>query len=347
VKPVLVLVVVLVLVSVPAAADCPSAPPLPGPGSVDPFRPPAPKATELNAAAKTLYRQGKWEEARAQYRAAEAADPDFLAPRLNVACSFVRQERFREATDEVRALLERAYVPWAREVFEAADLGALRVRPEMADVRAAMAAAATSWGADLDGSVLFVARQRPPLHVPAEGAGVFILNPHQEVWAFTARTGRYRQITAEDGHVLALARAADGRRIAYVTAEKLVRGAAGGDVALRGVIVRELALASMASNPPARIEGDVRRLELGSGKRGFVVRVEADRGSGRYELGADGALTPLADPPGRAHPAPVVLTGHGVTPAAPVSVEIPCGRGRKKVVLRGGAGAAPAGLPIP
>ena len=52
-----------------------------GPAWRDPFRAPAPAATELNAAAKVLYRQGKWEEARAQYRAAEAADPDFLAPR--------------------------------------------------------------------------------------------------------------------------------------------------------------------------------------------------------------------------------------------------------------------------
>src|SRR5262249_39611700 len=40
----LVLVFVLVLVLAPtAAADCP---PRPGPGSVDPFRPPAPEATE-------------------------------------------------------------------------------------------------------------------------------------------------------------------------------------------------------------------------------------------------------------------------------------------------------------
>ena len=100
-----------------------------------------------------VYRQGKWDEARAKYRAAEEADADFLAPRLNVACSFVRQERFDEATAEVRALLDRAYMPWSREVLEAADLGALKVQPQMAAVRAALASAAAAWGAGLDDAV--------------------------------------------------------------------------------------------------------------------------------------------------------------------------------------------------
>src|SRR5678816_2765603 len=128
----------------------------PGLGSDDPFRPPAPKATELNSAGKSYYRDGKWEEARIEYRAATTADPTFLAPRLNVACSFVRQERLAEATAEVEALLKLAYVPWAREVLEAADLGALKPRPEMARIRRAMTAAAAAWGAGLDDAIVFV-----------------------------------------------------------------------------------------------------------------------------------------------------------------------------------------------
>jgi len=175
----------------PAAAPaCLPATPLPGLGAVDPFRLPDAKATELNSAGKTYYRDGKWEEARIEYRAAEAADPTFLAPRLNIACSFVRQERFAEATAEVEALLARAYVPWAREVLEAFDLGALKPRPEMARIRRAMTAAATAWGADLDDAVLFVGRARAPLKIPPTGPGFFILNPHQEVYAFLPTTGR-------------------------------------------------------------------------------------------------------------------------------------------------------------
>jgi len=262
----------------PCASDAAAS----GPGTLDPFRAPAPRAVELNAAGLVPYRQGKWEEARAQYRAALAADPEFLAPKLNIASSFVRQERFAEATAEVVALLDLAYVPWAREVREAADLGALKVRPEQKEIERAMAAAAAKWGEGLDASVLFVARLRPPLHVP-DGPGVFVLNPRQEVWAYSPRTRRYRQLTTEDGHVVALARSADRRRISYVTAEKLVRGARPDDVALRGVAVHELTLATMTVAPPARVDGDVRRLEIFSnlflnipeGKRRRLLRNDA------------------------------------------------------------------------
>ena len=64
----------------------------PGPGVVDPFHVPSDAAKQLNADALAFYRQGRWDEARAKYQAALAADPDFLAPAMNIACSFVRRQ---------------------------------------------------------------------------------------------------------------------------------------------------------------------------------------------------------------------------------------------------------------
>ena len=281
----------------PPARGCLPAPTLPGLGVVDPFRPPDPKATELNSAGKSYYRDGKWEEARIEYRAAETADPTFLAPRLNVACSFVRQERFAEATAEVEALLARAYVPWAREVLEAFDLGALKPRPEMARIRRAMTAAAAAWGADLDDAVLFVGRARAPLKIPATGPCFFILNPHQEVYAFLPTTGRFRQLTSEDGRVLALLRTPDRRRVVYVTAEKLIRGAKDDDVALRGVAIGELTLATMTAEPPIRVAGDVRRVELAAVGAMVTFRIDGDRVSGLFRRADRGGLDPLAPSP--------------------------------------------------
>jgi hypothetical protein len=338
----------------------------PGPGVTDPFQPPARQASELNAAAKVVYRQGKWEEARAQYRAAEAADPSFLAPRLNIACSFVRQERFDEAVAEVKGLLERAFVPWSREVLEAADLGALKVQPQMAEVKQVLAAGAAAWGAGLDESLIFVARLRAPLRVPSDGGGAFILNPHQEVFAFLPATGRFRQLTAEDGHVVAVALAPDRRRIVYVTAEKLVRGPGPDAVTLDGVALGELTLATMSAGPPVRIAGAVRRIEIGGTPHGFVFRIDGERTSGLYALGgAQGALVPQG---GRKVPgAPLaVLTPGGTLPAPAATLPGACpvtardtsaaGGGRSVVVsLRGhpprtlGAalGAGLSGLPLP
>jgi hypothetical protein len=311
-----------------------------GPGSLDPFRATAPKALELNAAGLVPYRQGRWDEARAQYRAALAADPEFLAPKLNIASSFVRQERFGEATAEVVSLLDRAYVPWARQIREAADLGALKTRPEMKQIEAAMAASAARWGEGLDASVLFVARVRPPLHIP-DGPGVFILNPRQEVWAYSPRTHRYRQLTTEDGHVVALARSRERRRILYVTAEKLVRGSRPDDVALRGVAVHELTLATMAVSPPARLETDVRRLEIFGN---FFLNIPDGKRARYFRNDGAGTLvgTGFAGLLGRPL---VTLTGAGVSPEPKDRSEGPCPL--PELALKQGQGAGRTGLPIP
>jgi hypothetical protein len=344
-----------------AADPCASAEPASGPGALDPFRPPAPKALELNAAGKIPYRQGKWDEARADYRAALAADPEFLAPRLNVACSFVRQERFAEATAEVVALLDRAYVPWAREILEAADLGALKVRLEMKEIERALAASAAKWGEGLDASVLFVARQRQPLHIP-DGPGVFLLNPRQEVWAYSPRTRRYRQLTTEDGHVVALASA--GGRVVYVTAEKLVRGTTASEVTLRGVTIHVLAPTTMTAESSTPVDGDVKSLSITEGARVFFS-IWGDRAHGLYRLGDQGRLVEAAVPH-HLPPPLVVLTGHGVNPvrerrlggACPMVVRqqgVESGPGPLMVGpprgpftrLATGEGAGLAGLPIP
>jgi hypothetical protein len=353
-----------------AVTGCaPQKPPV-GPGVADPFRAPDSQATELNAAAKVLYRQGKWEEARTEYRAAEAADPTFLAPRLNVACSFVRQERFGEAVSEVRALIDRAYVPWSREVREAADLGALKVQPQRVELQRALVSAAAAWGAGLEESVIFVGRLRAPLHVPPDGAGEFILNPHQEVFAFTPSTGLYRQLTAEDGHVVAVALAPDRRRIVYVTAGKLVRGAKPDVVALDGVALGELTLATMTVDAPIPIAGTVRRIEIGGTPHGFAYRIEGDRTNGRFIAGATVGANRTLVPVGGAARLPgaplAVLTAAGALPVASVTIPGGCsvvardqksvGGGRTIVLARHGQppriiggllGAGLSGLPLP
>jgi hypothetical protein len=345
--------------------------PAPGPGLLDPFRPPTAKATELNAAGKVPYRQGKWEEARTLYRAAIDADPDFLAPHLNIACSFVREERFAEAMTETVALLDRAYVPWAHEILGATDLGALKPRAEMQTLRAAMARAAARWGEDLDASVLFVARQRAPLRVP-DGPGVFLLNPQQEVWAFTPRTRRYRQLTTEDGHVVALALSSENHRVVYVTAEKLVRGAKSDDLALRGVSIHELTLATMTPGLSAQVPGDVRRIDIEHGiatlKDLFMFDIEGDEARGLRLIGAKGVLDPELLPRNTPRNGITRLTGAGARPLPLMKLGVwpDCGQyaGERKdkdgqpiiqmflaeppvFTLTSGHGVGLAGLPIP
>jgi len=301
-----------------AQAPClPPLPPLrPGPGSDDPFRAPATSAAELNVKGMKLYREAagqpgrgeKWEEARARYRAALAADPSFAYPRLNIASSFVRQERYADAAAEIIDLLhQHGYVPWAREILASADLGALKVRPEMAQIREAMAVSARTWGAGLSADVLFVARTKAAMNMGRTGGqggtdagagqpGVFLMGVHQEIFAWSATTGRYRQVTAEDGKVLAFILSPDRRRLAYVVADKLVRNQSPLPAALRGVAIRVADTSTLTLSEPMRIGGDVTSLELTFVGTRPWIGVEGDRVAGTFVLDEEGRLVPSPDP---------------------------------------------------
>jgi len=255
------------------AADDPCAATTPVPGAAglaNPFHQVSAEASKANEQGSKLYRQQSWDAARDLYRQAMAADPLFLAPLLNVACSFVRQERFGEAAETVAELLHRAYVPWSREVAEAADLGALRQRPEMKKVEAALAAESARWSEGLDGSaVYFVGRAREPVRLPAAGTGVFILGLRQEAFAYLPSRGVYRQLTATDGRVLAALPGGGGAWLAVVTGEKLVRTGQGG--ALRGLVVEQWNLPARTVRARWRASFDVERLSLWERSSGLHV----------------------------------------------------------------------------
>jgi hypothetical protein len=243
-----------------SATLCPASAPVPDSfGFSAVAKLPAAEAMRLNGEGKQLYRQERWDEAREKYRAAISADPDFLGAQLNVACSFSRQGRYAEAAEEAATLIRRAFVPWNREVLEAADLGILQDQPVYAKVQAARSEAAVEWGKLVREGVLFVARTKPPLSVA--GQGVLVLGLNQELFAWIPETGRYLQVTAEDGRVLAFAVSADGRRVAYMLAGKLLRSP-GQAALLRGLTLRVLEIPTMSVAKPVPIPGDVKKVQL-------------------------------------------------------------------------------------
>jgi hypothetical protein len=351
--------------AVAMATGCPAravAPDTPGDAMVAPA--PSAAAQALNNEGKQLYRQRRWDEALARYRAAAQADPTFLPPLLNAACALARSERFAEATTEAAILVRRGYGPWAREDLEATDLPPLHVRPDMGSLRAAMAASAAAWGASLQEGLFFVARTRPPVQLG--GQGVLVLALAQEVFAWLPRTGGYRQVTAEDGRVLAFAHSDDGRTLVYIRAGKLVR-APGQPAALRGLAVRALDVPTMTLGPPLPLDGDVADLELrlpAGALPELRIITAADR-TPRLVFLQGGALVPTPASSGRPGPA-VRLTGEGVA-ATGRTVSLPgcrltardqqpggglprrvqvAGRGRA-VTLEARYGAGLAGLAFP
>ena len=304
----------LALLLVLQAAACPASAPVAGQSGLPAIaKLPTAEAMRLNGEGKQLYRQERWNDAREKYRAALVADPDLLGAALNVACSFSRQGRYAEAADEAAKLIRRAYVPWNREVQEAADLGILQDHAAAyAKLQNARNEAAVAWGERVRESVFLVARTKPPVNV--SGEGVLVLGLGQEIFAWSPETGRYFQVTAEDGRVLAFAVAADGRRIAYLLAGKVVRPAAGQAGALRGLSLRVLELPTMSLGPAVPIAGDVGRIELWFSAQPELKVTDAAGATSTWRLGPDGlAASPRLGPALGA--APLVLTAHGVEPS--------------------------------
>jgi hypothetical protein len=344
-------------------AGCPLLAPAPGGEGTSSVAPlPAEAARAANNEGKALYRAGKWAAARARYAAARQADPQWMAPALNAACALARQERFAEAASEAAALARLAFVPWGREVREAADLAPLHVRPEMRIVEGALAESALAWGRSVMDGLFFVARTRPA--VGLAGEGVLVLGLQQELFAWLPHTGRYRQITSDDGRVLAAVRSPDGRTVVYVRAGKLVRPA-GARPVLRGLTVRRLDVPTMTLGPPVEVPGDVEELALWPVRAAAAELRVSPAGGPPQVYHLDVALVPQGRTSPEARLArPVVLTPDGVSageqagPATcayrardersagqPPRVRITVGK--KSVLLEAPHGAGLHGLPFP
>ncbi|HEY0705968.1 MAG TPA: tetratricopeptide repeat protein [Polyangia bacterium] len=294
-----------------APCVCPCPTPQPGAtGSATLTRTPTAEAFAKNRAGYAAYRERRFAEARGAYQAALDADPTFLAPRLNIACALVQEERFADAVAAAAELAHKGFVPWGREIEEAADLAPLRIRPEFRSLQGKLAEAGRSWGAALFArapALPFVARTGPP--VGLAGKGVLVLSPEQEVFAYLPDSGTYRQLTNEDGRVLAIARSADGRQLVYVRGAKLIRQDGAPD-SLRGLVVRRLSLSDMTLGPAVAIPGDVERLGLGFHADSIAMSVRTSDGSERHFAMAGGQLVASAvSPPARPQ---VVLTAKGI-----------------------------------
>ena len=176
---------------------------------------------------------GKWEEARIEYRAAEKADPTFLAPRLNVACSFVRQERFARPPPR-RGAARRASFPGAR------GAGGRRPRARSSPARRSRASAGRPGGSrpplgrdGLDGAALFVGAGAATAPDSAHRRRGLHHDPHQEVYAFLPETGLSASSRTRTGASLAIPPAPDRRRIPAPSPTSCTRRE-GGRLALAG-----------------------------------------------------------------------------------------------------------------
>lgn len=273
---------------------------------------PSEAALRLNLDAAALYKQRNYKEAAAKYKQADNIDPQFLAPRLNLAGLLVRQDKHAEAASVVEKLLHDGFVPWHQQAREATDLAALWARQNETPLPAAVASAARGWGADVLQGVLMLSRLKPPIRLAPQD-GPLPLFPQQEIVSWNPRTGRFLQVTSHNGRVLAFVRAKTGNSVVFVTAEKLWR-VQGRLVHFEGVAVHALELATMQALASQRIAGPVKQIQIGFDPKSNPVAIVTPP-AGRLSLVrlGQGGESPIARKPPRLTPG-VLLTLLGTQP---------------------------------
>jgi hypothetical protein len=123
---------------------------------------------------------------------------------------------------------------------------------------------------------LLIARSHPPVRL--QGQGTLVLGLNQDIYAWVPQTGRFLQVTSEDGRVLAFVRSPDGRKLAFLRAGRLLRTPGQPDL-MRGLGVRELDLDRMVSGPVVELPGDVREVSLWPASGATILRVTGPLGS--------------------------------------------------------------------
>jgi hypothetical protein len=139
-----------------------------------------------------------------------------------------------------------------------------------------------------------------------------VLRRNQEVFSWTPETGRYLQVTAEEGRVLGFVLSGDGKRLAYVLGGKLVREHGKADT-LHELAVKVMDLASMAAGPSAAIQGDVANVRLSFPVEPELVLTRAGGETASYRLRGSG-LEEVPRSQGLPRQEALVISGAGVNP---------------------------------
>jgi len=189
-----------------------------------PFTRPTPEAAQLGVDARKVYDRKDFAGAAQLFRQSLQRDPGFLSARINLASALARAQRLDEAATEAVATIDAAFVPGWFRVQDATDLLVLQSSPQWKRIEAAVARAAPLWGANVNKGLLVIARTGPGVKSgAADKPGVYVVSPHQEVFSWDPVKGGFRQVTAEEGRVIAAVHDRRSAQIVYARAEKLAR----------------------------------------------------------------------------------------------------------------------------
>ncbi len=259
----------------------------------------------------------KYEDAATAFLDVAAQLPDYLNARYQAARALVLAGKMAEARAQFEDLLRRNYPGFVDRPSKQKELAPFRGSPEWATYQQAEGRIRSDYADGLSQGLVLVARSGA-VDAPVFAAGRIAgqqeakLDWKQEAYHYDVASGRFRPLSATDGHVLAALRSSDGKRLVYVTAERLGRlekDAADPSKAKTWFVEPQLwfiDLVNLDVAGPIKLTGGYEELTIGFGKSGtpllaiagFVAGTGEGSAAGTYEMDtARTGLTKAASDP--------------------------------------------------
>lgn len=212
----------------PAVVEKPAAAPKAPVGMQNPF-------PHLTTEASAPFNRGwaalkakKYEDAAAAFGEVGMQLPDYLNARYQAARALVLAGKLAEARAQFEELLRRSYVGYSDRISKQKELAPFRASAEWAAYQQAEARVRADYAEGLAQGLVLVARAGavdPLAFAASKTAGVqeAKLDWKQEVYHYDVAAARFRPLTASDGHVLVALRSPDGKRLVFVTADRVAR----------------------------------------------------------------------------------------------------------------------------
>lgn len=170
----------------------------------------------------------KYEDAATAFLEVTTLLPDYLNARYQAARALVLAGKMAEARAQFEELLRRNFLAYSDRAEKQKELAPFRASPEWATYQQTAKTVRSDYADGLSQGLVLVARSGvvdPPTFAASKTPGQqeAKLDWKQEAYHYDAAAGRFRPLTATDGHVLAALRSGDGKRLIYVAAERIGR----------------------------------------------------------------------------------------------------------------------------
>lgn len=191
-------------------------------GVLDPTPRLSSEAGKSLEAAWKAYKAKSWSDAQQHFTAVVTAAPDYLPARWALVRTLAQGGQFGELPAAFEALIARDFLNYWKKLDDGKEFTALRAAPEWSKIGALKARYSDAFQKGFVTGIYVVLASKAQKDL-AWNKDVAELHQNQEAYHYDPESKRFTRVTDTGGHVQAILPSKDGKAVAFLVADKLVR----------------------------------------------------------------------------------------------------------------------------